>query len=125
VSDKKERKKERKIVSYYIKFHNLDSFFRVKYLQDVMCLVTCLYFRNGVHPATWEIYFMVFQLRRKILSTRSHHETSPDEEVNVSVLLHGQSHSRERDEESSRGDDQVEDAGIKILLFIGLWKLLV
>jgi hypothetical protein len=59
---------------------------------------------------------MVFQLRRKILSTRSHHETSPDEEVNDSVLLHGQSHSRERDEESSRGDDQVEDAGIKNII---------
>ncbi|PNF15872.1 hypothetical protein B7P43_G07996 [Cryptotermes secundus] len=66
--------------------------------------------KNGVHPAIWEIYFMVFQLRRKILSTRSHHETSPDEEINDSVLLHGQSHSRERDEESSRGDDHVEDA---------------
>jgi len=55
---------------------------------------------------------MVFQLRRKILSTRSHYETSPDEEVNDSVLLHCHTHSRERDEESCRADEQVEDAGI-------------
>lgn len=55
---------------------------------------------------------MVFQLRRKILSTRSHYETSPDEEVNDSVLLHSHTHSRERDEESCRADEQVEDAGI-------------
>lgn len=55
---------------------------------------------------------MVFQLRRKILSTRSHYETSPDEEVNDSVPLHSHTHSRERDEESCRADDQVEDAGI-------------
>lgn len=55
---------------------------------------------------------MVFQLRRKILSTRSHYETSPDEEVNDSVLLHSHTHSRERDEENCRADEQVEDAGI-------------
>jgi len=72
-----------------------------------------IYFlRNAVHPAIWEIYLMVFQLRRKILSTRSHYETSPDEEVNDSVLLHSHTHSRERDEESCRADEQVEDAGI-------------
>lgn len=70
------------------------------------------FFRNAVHPAVWEIYLMVFQLRRKILSTRSHYETSPDEEVNDSVLLHSHPHSRERDEESCRADEQVEDAGI-------------
>jgi hypothetical protein len=81
--------------------------------------------RNGVHPAIWEIYFMVFQLRRKILSTRSNHETSPDEEVTDPVVLHGQSHNREREEDISRGDDQVEDTGIRILSFIDLWKLLV
>jgi hypothetical protein len=80
--------------------------------------------RNGVHPAIWEIYFMVFQLRRKILSMRSHHETSPDEEINDPVLLHGQNHSRERDEDSSR-DDQVEDAGIKNVISTDLWKFLV
>jgi hypothetical protein len=55
---------------------------------------------------------MVFQLRRKILSTRNNHESSPDEEVNDSVLLHSHIHSRERDEESCRADEQVEDAGI-------------
>jgi hypothetical protein len=89
---------------------------------EIMIFINIIIFanRNGVHPAIWEIYFMVFQLRRKILSTRSHHETSPDEEVNDPVL-----HSRERDEDSSRGDDQVEEAGIKILSFIGLWQLLV
>jgi len=70
------------------------------------------FFRNAVHPAIWEIYLMVFQLRRKILSTRSHYETSPDEEVNDSVLMHSHTHGRERDEESCRADEQVEDAGI-------------
>jgi hypothetical protein len=86
---------------------------------EIIIFISIIIFtnRNGVHPAIWEIYFMVFQLRRKILSARSR-ETSPDEEVNDPVLLHGQSHSRERDEDSSRGDDQVEDAGIKILYYI-------
>lgn len=70
------------------------------------------FFRNAVHPAIWEIYLMVFQLRRKILSTRSHYETSPDEEVNDSVILHSHTHSRERDDENCRADEQVEDAGI-------------
>lgn len=54
---------------------------------------------------------MVFQLRRKILSSRNRQETSPDEEIIDSVLSHSRSHSRERDEESSRCV-QVEDAGI-------------
>jgi hypothetical protein len=58
---------------------------------------------------------MVFQLRRKILSSRSHQETSPDEEISDSVLSHSRSHSRERDEESGR-DAQVEDSGINSFL---------
>jgi hypothetical protein len=66
---------------------------------------------------------MVFQLRRKILSTRSHHETSPDEEGNDSVLLNSHTHSRERDEESCRADEQVEDAGI-IWLQHGIYEIL-
>jgi hypothetical protein len=55
---------------------------------------------------------MVYQLRRKILSTRNNHETSCDEEVNDPVLLHSHTPSRERDEESCRADEQVEDAGM-------------
>ncbi|XP_021933596.1 probable E3 ubiquitin-protein ligase HERC1 isoform X3 [Zootermopsis nevadensis] len=65
--------------------------------------------KNDVHPAVMEIYLMVFQLRRKILSSRNRQETSPDEEIIDSVLSHSRSHSRERDEESSRCV-QVEDA---------------
>jgi hypothetical protein len=54
---------------------------------------------------------MVFQLRRKIFSSRSHQETSTDEEISDSVLSHSRSRSRERDEENGR-DVQVEDGGI-------------
>ncbi|XP_069694063.1 probable E3 ubiquitin-protein ligase HERC1 isoform X1 [Periplaneta americana] len=66
--------------------------------------------KNTVHPAIWEIYFMVFQLRRKVLSTRSHQETSPDEDASDAVLMHSsRSRSQERDEEAGR-DEQAEDA---------------
>jgi hypothetical protein len=69
---------------------------------------------------------MVFQLRRKILSSRSHQETSPDEEISDSALSHSRSRSRERDEESGR-DVQVEDAGInnnfhRSLEIPGMWS---